>query len=164
MTVYGELQMKNALSLVLAAALVACATFALATEVKTPHFTITLPADWVQPTEIMNQQGSSVALFQNKTNGTAVTITIVDAPMDAKTVAEQTITNMKNGGMTPSALKEENGVYISSFEQGGAQGISYFGSNGKSFAVTTIVGPDVAAGQDMLKHLKTADAKLIPTF
>ena len=64
--------MKNILALVLTAALALCATLALANEVKTPHFSITLPDDWTQPNEIISQQGSSVALFQNTTDGTAV--------------------------------------------------------------------------------------------
>lgn len=156
--------MKKTLSLVLAAVLIMSAAVVFATEVKTPHFTLTLPADWIQPSEVISQQGSSVALFQNKSNGTAVTITIVDAPMSAKDVAEQTTANMKSGGMSPSTPKEENGFYVSTFEQGGGKGISYFGSNGKAFAVTTIVGSDVAVGKDLLKHLKATDAKLIPSF
>ncbi len=156
--------MKNILALVLTAALALCATLALANEVKTPHFSITLPDDWTQPNEIISQQGSSVALFQNTTDGTAVTVTVVDAPMSARDVAEQTVKGMKNGGIAASAPHEENGFYVSSFEQDGAKGISYFGSNGKTFAVTSIVGPDLNTGKTLLKNLKITDAKLIPAF
>mgnify|MGYP006906536995 CR=1 FL=1 len=46
--------MKNILALVLTAALALCATLALANEVKTPHFSITLPDDWTQPNEIIS--------------------------------------------------------------------------------------------------------------
>lgn len=157
--------MKKIVSLALTVML--CVTFAavaMAAEVKTDYFSVNLPADWKQPSEVMKQQGSMVALFQNAKNGTAVTIAVVEAPMSAKDAATQTVANMKSGGMSPSEPKEENGFYVSTFEQGGGKGVSYFGSNGKTFAVVTIVGTEVETGKEMLKNLKGADPKLIPSF
>lgn len=157
--------MKKIVSLALTAIMcMAFAALAMAAEVKTDHFSVDLPSDWKQSADVMKQQGSMVALFQNTKNGTAVTITVVEAPMSAKDVATQTAANMKSGGMSPSEPKEENGFYVTTFEQGGGKGVSYFGSNGKEFAVTTIVGSEVETGKEMLKNVKNADSKLIPAF
>ena len=138
------------------------AAAALAAEVKTPYFSLDLPDPWIQPQDVVNQNNALVALFQNKTNGTAVTLTVVNAAMPARDVAEQTVSNMKAGGMESSKINEENGLYTFSFAKG--QGVSWVGSNGEQFAVTTVVGPDVASAKAMLKGLKPASAKLFPSF
>lgn len=140
------------------------ASAAAAAEVTTEYFTINLPDGWTQPMPVQNSNGATMALFQNKKDGSAVTITVAANGLSAKDVAAQTVANMKQGGMNPSEPKEENGLYVSSFQQGKGKGVSYFGSNGKVFAVTTIVGADVQSGKDLLKALKPVDPKLFPAF
>ena len=72
--------------------------------------------------------------------------------------------SMKNGGMSPSDPVEKNGLYESSFSQGAGKGMSWFGSNGKEFAVTTVLGSSLDSAKALLKGLKPVDAKLFPKF
>ncbi len=91
-----------------------------------------------------------------------MTITVVANPMSAKDVAAQTVANMKSGGMSPSDPVEKDGLYETSFSQGPGKGMSWFGSNGKEFAVTTVLGSSLDSGRALLKGLKPVDASLFP--
>lgn len=143
---------------------VAFAVPAWAAEVKTQYFSLALPEGWTQPQPVQNANGTSLAIFQNKKDGSAVTITVVSNGMSAKDAATQTIANMKAGGLKATDPVEKNGIYESSFSQGQGKGVSYFGSNGKEFAVTTIIGPNTETGKALLKNLKPTDSKLFPKF
>ena len=142
----------------------ALAVPALAQEVKSDTFSIDLPADWKQPQPVQNMNGSTMAIFQNTKDGSAVTITVVANPMAAKDVAAQTIAGMKAGGINASDPVEKDGVYETTYAQGPGTGVSYFASNGKVFAVTTILGPTINTGKELLKNLKPADPALFPKF
>lgn len=157
-------QFFGRISLTLAAVALAAslAVPAQAAEVKTKYFSIDLPADWTQPQPVQEAQGSLVALFANSKDGSAVTITVVANPMSAKDVAAQTVANMKSGGMSPSDPVEKDGLYETSFSQGPGKGMSWFGSNGKEFAVTTVLGSSLDSGRALLKGLKPVDASLFP--
>ncbi|WP_297829263.1 hypothetical protein [uncultured Desulfovibrio sp.] len=157
-------QFIDRVSLTLAAVVLAAslAVPAQAAEVKTKYFSIDLPADWTQPQPVQEAQGSLVALFANSKDGSAVTITVVANPMSAKDVAAQTVANMKSGGMSPSDPVEKDGLYETSFSQGPGKGMSWFGSNGKEFAVTTVLGSSLDSGRALLKGLKPVDASLFP--
>ncbi len=137
---------------------------AQAEEVKTKYFSIDLPADWVMPQPVQEAGGAQIAVFGNNKDGSAVTITVMVNPLSAKDAAEQTVANLRNGGMKPSDPVEKDGLYTSSFKQGPATGESWFGANGKEFAVTTIIGNSVDSGKALLKLLKPVDAKLFPKF
>ncbi len=157
-------QFIDRVSLTLAAVVLAASlpVPAQAAEVKTKYFSIDLPADWTQPQPVQEAQGSLVALFANSKDGSAVTITVVANPMSAKDVAAQTVANMKSGGMSPSDPVEKDGLYETSFSQGPGKGMSWFGSNGKEFAVTTVLGSSLDSGRALLKGLKPVDASLFP--
>ncbi len=154
------------ISVVFAAAILvaALASPAQAEEVKTKYFSIDLPANWVMPQPVQEGGGAQIAIFGNNSDGSAVTITVVGTDLSAKDAAEQTVGNMRSGGLKPSDPVEKNGMYTSSFKQGPATGESWFGSNGKEFAVTTIIGNSLDSGKALLKLLKPVDAKLFPTF
>ncbi len=160
------LQFFGRVSLALAAVVLAAslAAPAQAVEVKTKYFSIDLPADWTQPQPVQEAQGALMALFVNTKDGTAVTVTVVANSMSAKDAATQTVANMKSGGMSPSDPVEKDGLYVSSFSQGQGKGMSWFGSNGKEFAVTTVLGSSLDNGEALLKGLKPVDAKLFPKF
>ena len=156
---------KNCGKIFLAGALaLALAVPASAADVKTKYFSLALPDDWTQPQPAQSANGALMAIFQNKKDGSAVTITVVSNAMSAKDVAQQTIANMKAGGMNPSEPVEKDGLYESTFTQGPGKGISYFGSNGKEFAVTTVIGASTEGGKALLKGLKPTDPKLFPKF
>lgn len=137
---------------------------ALAAEVSTKYFTLPLSDGWTQPQPAQEAQGTVMAVLQNQKDGTAITLTVVANPMAAKDVAAQTVANMKQGGLKASDPVEKDGIYETSFEQGPGKGVSYFGSNGKEFAVTTIIGATTDTGKELLKNLQPKDAKLFPKF
>ncbi len=153
----GKVFLAGALALVLAVP-------AAAADVKTKYFSLALPDDWTQPQPPQSANGAMMAIFQNKKDGSAVTITVVSNGMSAKDAAQQTIANMKTGGMNPSDPVEKDGIYESTFTRGPGKGVSYFGSNGKEFAVTTVIGATTETGKTLLKGLKPTDPKLFPKF
>ena len=137
---------------------------ALATEVSTKYFKLDMPDGWTQPQPVQEANGAMIAVFQNTKDGSAATLTIVTNPMTAEDAATQTAANMKQGGLKATDPVEKDGLYQFTFSQGPAKGISYFGSNGKEFAVTTILGPTTDTGMELLKNLKPVDPKLFPKF
>lgn len=137
---------------------------AQAKEVKTAYFTLDLPAGWTQPRPVQEVNGAVVALVVNQKDGTAVSISVMPAPMTAEDIAKQTLDNMKKGGMKVEEPKEKDGLYEAAFSQGAGKGMSWFGSNGTVCAVTTVVGKSVEPGKALLKGLKSSDDKLFPKF
>lgn len=142
----------------------ALAVPALAEEVKTDAFSIDLPAAWKQPQPVQSMNGATIAIFQNTKDKSAVTITVVANPMPAKDAAAQTITGMRKGGINATDPVEKDGIYETTYSQGQGKGVSYFASNGKVFTVTTILGPTLDTGKELLKGLKSADPALFPKF
>lgn len=142
----------------------ALAVPALAEEVKTDAFSIDLPAAWKQPQPVQSMNGATIAIFQNTKDKSAVTITVVANPMPAKDAAAQTITGMRKGGINATDPVEKDGIYETTYSQGQGKGVSYFASNGKVFTVTTILGPTLDTGKELLKGLKPADPALFPKF
>ena len=137
---------------------------AFAEKVTTKYFTLDLPEGWTQPQPAQEGDGTLMAIFQSKKDGSAVTVTVLTNPMPAKDVAAQTVANMKQGGVNASDPVEKDGAYMSTFSQGQGKGVSYFASNGKEFSVTTVLGPNTDTGAELLKKFKPADAKLFPKF
>ena len=141
-----------------------CASTALAAEVKTDHFTLNLPSGWTQPQPPQSANGATVAIFQNAKEQIAVTVTVTPAPLSAKDLATQTLTNMKARGFTVSEPVASGDSYVGEFSKEQVKGVSYFSANGKLGSVITIMGASLDAGKKMLKdNLKPADSKLFPT-
>ena len=141
-----------------------CASTALAAEVKTDHFTLNLPSGWTQPQPPQSANGATVAIFQNAKEQIAVTVTVTPAPLSAKDLATQTLTNMKARGFTVSEPVASGDSHVGEFSKDKAKGISYFCSNGKIGSVITIVGASVEAGKKLLKdNFKPLDSKLFPS-
>ena len=92
------------------------------------------------------------------------TVTVTPAPLSAKDLATQTLTNMKARGFTVSEPVASGDSYVGEFSKDKAKGISYFCSNGKIGSVITIVGASVEAGKKLLKdNFKPLDSKLFPS-
>ena len=91
-------------------------------------------------------------------------MTVTPAPLSAKDLATQTLTNMKARGFTVSEPVASGDSYVGEFSKDKAKGISYFCSNGKIGSVITIVGASVEAGKKLLKdNFKPLDSKLFPS-
>ena len=139
------------------------ASVALAEEVKTDYFTLTLSDGWKLPNPVQKANGAVVAIVQYPDGKGAVSITVTPAPLPAKDLAVQTLNNMKTGGFTVSEPVASGDSYVGEFSQQQAKGVSYFTSNGKLGSVITIVGTDTYPGKAFLnKNFKAADAKLFP--
>lgn len=139
------------------------ASAALAEEVKTDYFTLTLSDGWAMPKPVQAVNGTVFAVVQYPNGQGAVSITVTPVPLSAGELATQTLTNMKSGGFTVSEPVASGDSYVGEFSQAQAKGISYFTSNGKVGSVITIVGTDTGAGKEfMKKNFKPLDAKLFP--
>lgn len=140
------------------------ASVALAEEVKTDYFTLTLSDGWKLPNPVQKANGAVVAIVQYPDGKGAVSVTVTPTPLPAKDLAVQTLNNMKSGGFTVSEPVASGDSYVGEFSQQQAKGVSYFTSNGKLGSVITIMGASLDAGKKMLKdNLKPADSKLFPT-
>lgn len=140
-----------------------CAGTALAEEIKTDFFTLTLADGWVQPQPVQSVNGATMVMVQNTTSGTVVTVTVTPAPLPAKDLASQTTANMTSAGFTVSEVRAAGDSCVAEFSQGQARGVSYFSSNGQKGSVVTIMGISTDSGREMLqKHFKAKDAALFP--
>ena len=140
-----------------------CAAVAVAAEVKTDYFTLNLPSEWVQPQPAQSMNGAVVAMVQNTDDKTAVSIAVTLVALPAKTLADQTLANMKTKGFTVSEPVVCGNSYAAEFSQKQAKGISYFSSNGKCGSVVTIIGTSTDTGKKFLnENFKATDATLFP--
>ena len=156
----GKVALASALVMLMAALVVP----AQAAEVKNAYFSLELPDGWIQPQPAQEVNGSAVVVVANQKSGTAVSISVMAAPMSAKDIATQTMANMKTGGMQVEEPRERDGLYEAAFSKGAAKGMSWFGANGKACAVTTVIGKSVDDAKVLLKGLKPVDASLFPKF
>lgn len=141
-----------------------CASLAVAEEVKTDYFTLSLPSDWVMPQPPQNVNGGIIAVMQNKAKTSAVSIAVTPVTLPAKDLATQTFANMKTGGFTVSEPVASGDSYVGEFSHGKAKGVSYFSSNGKAGSVITILGTTTGPGKDLLtKNFKPVDPRLFPS-
>lgn len=140
------------------------ASVALAEDVKTDYFTLTLSDGWSMPSPVQSANGATVAIMQYPDGAGAVSVTVTPVPLPARDLALQTLNNMKSGGFTVSEPAASGDSYVGEFSQQQAKGVSYFTSNGKLGSVITIVGTDTAPGKDFLnRNFKSADPRLFPS-
>lgn len=139
------------------------ASAALAEDVKTDYFTLTLSDGWTMPKPVQSANGAVFAVVQAPDHKGAVSIAVTPVALPAKDLATQTLTNMKSGGFTVSEPAASGDSHIGEFSQAQTKGVSYFTANGKAGSVITIVGTDTGAGKEfMKKNFKPLDAKLFP--
>lgn len=140
-----------------------CAGAALAEEIKTDFFTLTLADGWVQPQPVQSANGATMVMVQNTTNGTVVTITVTPASLSARELASRTTANMTSAGFTVAGVRDAGDSCVADFSQGQVRGVSYFSSNGQRGSVVTIMGIGTDRGREMLqKHFKAGDDALFP--
>ncbi|MBQ9405810.1 MAG: hypothetical protein IJU37_03605 [Desulfovibrio sp.] len=135
---------------------------ALAQEITTPYFALSLPADWFMPKPVVEQDNVVFALFVNKKDSSVVTITVSPGTLSAREVAVMTTATLKNQqGIESSEPVEKDGLYMTTFSKSGIRGISWYGSNGSHYAVTTVMSEQ---GPTLLRALKPVDSRLFPVF
>lgn len=117
-------------------------------EVKTAYFHVTIPDGWLMPQKVRDMAKDALAaIFTTDQGNIAVAFTVMKSPGDLKAIATQTAANMRKKGMDAADPVEENGLYVVQVKpkprkngRTTPQAVSYFGSNGKECAITTITG------------------------
>lgn len=139
------------------------ASVALADEVKTDYFTITLTDDWTQPQPVQSANGALLVILQHTPDNSVLSVAISPVSLPAKDVAGQTLANMKATGFTVSEPEPFGDSFKAAFSQNQSNGVSYFTSNGKVNSVVTIIGKDINTGREFMNsHFKPTDAGLFP--
>lgn len=138
-------------------------------EVKTAFFDLTIPEGWMMPQKVRKLPNNAVAaIFATTDKKVAVAMTGMNAPMDAKTVAEQTVANMRKGDLEADEPVRKGDFYVvtmrpKSKSNPDAKGMAVFGSDGKVCTVTTITGTDMAAADKLLQAIKPLKGAKFPT-
>lgn len=134
------------------------------TEVKTKYFELAIPDGWIMPQPVKQQPNDGVsAVFATEKGNVAITLNVMNVPMDAREIATQTAANMNKTGLKTTEPVENGGLWAIDIE-GKAKGKAWFGSNGKICAVTTIFGADVKLADELLKAIKTENKGLFPNI
>lgn len=134
---------------------------ALAEEITTKYFTVTVPDDWKAVMPPSENQGVSTAIFA-KASGT-LSVSFVAGPKrgaDAKSIA----------GMFASQFKsekppvEKNGQYTFTFMQQNVPAQVWVATQGDAFLVTSIAGSPYKEGLEFVKkNVKSANyADMLP--
>ncbi len=113
------------------------------------------------PVKKMPNDGISV-VFASMAQEPAISISTMKTNMPAKEIAEQTIANMKKGGMVISPLEEKDGLWHATISKP-ARGSLWFGSNGDTAAVTIITGETVERANDIFSILDAKVKGIFPT-
>lgn len=132
--------------------------------VKTEYFSITIPAGWSMPMPVKKVPQGMSALFGSVKGNLAVTVNVLKAPLSAKEVGNQTLANMRKGGLKTSALKEKNGLFQATVS-GKTTGVAWFGGDSKKGIVSAVVilGNDDEKANTLLRALKPVAPGLFPT-
>lgn len=133
-------------------------------EVDTKYFKVVLPAKWSMPVPVQEQEGGYTAVFANMDQSPAVSISIMQAPIDAKQIGEMTLANMKKGGMKATELKERNGLWEANISSGKGKGKVWFGDNEEEglASVTIIVGDGIDKADELLSAFEPKVEGLLP--
>lgn len=127
---------------------------ALAEELSTNYYTVTLPEGWkavMPPTE---NQGMTSAIFAKTTGGVSVTIVVgPSSGADAKTIAEMFASQFK----AEKPPVEKNGQYIFTFTQQNVPCQAWVATQGDVFMVTSLAGDSKEALAFLKKNVKSAD-------
>lgn len=133
---------------------------AVAEELSTKYFTVTMPDDWkviMPPTE---NQGITSAVFAKNTSGVSVTMVVgPSSGADAKTIAGMFAAQFK----AEKPPVEKNGQYTFNFTQQQVPCRAWVAVQGDVFMVGSLAGNQKEALNFIKKNVRSADyAKLLP--
>lgn len=133
-------------------------------EVDTKYFKVVLPKEWSMPVPVQEVDGGYTVVFANMAQSPAVSISIMQAPMDAKQIGEMTLANMKKGGMKATPLEEKDGLWQANISSGKGKGKVWFGDNQKEglASVTIIVGDGIDRAEELLSAFESKVEGLLP--
>lgn len=134
-------------------------------EVDTKYFKVVLPKKWSMPVPVQEVDGGYTVVFANMAQSPAVSISIMQSPMDAKQIGEMTLANMKKGGMKATDLEEKDGFWQANISSGQGKGKVWFGDNKEEglASVTVIVGDGLERADELLSAFELKVEGLLPT-
>lgn len=130
-------------------------------KIETEYFDVVIPTGWSMPAPVKNMPMGISALFGIMKGDLAVTINVMKVRLSAREMAEQTLANMRKGGLKTGELKEKNGFYWATMS-GKANGIACFGSADGLASATVIIGNDAKRANALLEAIKPRVAGLLP--
>lgn len=133
--------------------------------ITTEYFNVVLPQGWIMPEKISKKPQGMSAVFANKRTGMAVTVNVLTVPVSASDLANQTIKNMRSGGLKPGKAEKIGNLYRVKIS-GKASGEAWFGSNGQICAATVILGakPDLKVANEFFAAFRPKDPNLFPAL
>lgn len=127
---------------------------ALAEELNTKYFTVSVPEGWkviMAPTE---KQGTTSAIFANSAGDASVTFVIgPNSGADTKTIADMFSKQFK----ATKPPVEKGGQYTFTFAQQDITSQAWVASQGDVFMITVMAGDRKSAAAFVKKHVKSAD-------
>ena len=127
---------------------------ALAEELHTKYFTVTMPEGWkviMQPTE---NQGTTSVILANAAGNASITFVVgPNSGADTKTIAEM-FANQFKAAKPPV---EKNGQYTFSFVQQDMTSQAWVAAQGEVFMITVMAGDHKAAASFVKKHVKSSE-------
>ena len=131
--------------------------------VKTKYFEIAIPKGWVMPKEIRSSKRSTAAIFSNNKALIAVELSVLDSTKSAKEMAEITAKDMRRQKLSVSdPVEVANGFYAMEVDGGPMPYRCWIGANGKLATITSIMGKEIGAANEILKAVRTSQPNMFP--
>lgn len=132
-------------------------------EIDTQYYKVVIPSGWSMPTPIQKAPDNNgyTALFASMSQSPAISISVMQAPADAKQIGEMTLENMKKGGITATPLEQKDGLWHAILS-GKGKGSIWFGDNNGTASVTIITGDNIDKADEFLSVLEAKVEGLFP--
>lgn len=137
-----------------------------ADEVKTPHYTLDLPSEWLVPRPVNTlSNGNAYVILANKRDKTTVSIATMIVALPLEEIVEKTVQNMRRAGFdTIEKKRSDHARVVECVMEDGTRAVHYFCVDGKLSSVVSILGTRLDSGRALLQeHFKPVNPKLFPT-
>lgn len=137
-----------------------------AEEVKTPHYTLDLPSEWLVPRPVNTlSNGNAYVIVANKRDGTTVSIGTMSVALPLEELVGKTVRNMQRSGFTTTEKKlSDHTRVVECTMEDGTRAVHYFCVDGNLSSVVSIMGTRLDSGRVLLQeHFKPVNARLFPS-
>lgn len=131
-------------------------------KVSCDYFELTIPKGWSMPVPIKKMPEGVSALFGIMKGDLAVTLNVMKIDVSAKEMAEQTLANMRKGGLTAGEPTEKDGIWYADIT-GKAKGLACFGAADGLASACVIVGTEPQRANELLSAIQSSHKGLFPT-
>lgn len=136
-----------------------------AEDVKTPHYTLHLPSEWLVPRPVNTlSNGNAYVIVANRKDRTTVSIATMIVALPLEELVEKTVQNMRRAGFATIGKKRSGHVcVVECLMEDGTRAVHYFCVDGNLSSVVSILGARPDSGRALLQeHFKPVNAKLFP--